>query len=166
MCEHFRSITQKKIDHSVGRHFNLPWYSGLVDVEIFVLQFGTNDQDSEASLTLRLSLVQMWIHRLRATAPLGLNVFDWFSHTKMYSQLENGSSLDSALICVSLITPVLYLSPYPGISISDPGDSQFVQPLYPSLCTFKSFETSYTIHYTTLSVQVSVDPPFRTSNKL
>ena len=75
-CVNTSDLSHRRKSTSVGRHFNLPWYSGLVDVEIFVLQFGTNDQDSEASLTLRLSLVQMWIHRLRATAPLGLNVFD------------------------------------------------------------------------------------------
>ena len=57
-------------------------------------------------------------------------------------------------------------SPYPGICILDPGGSHYVYPLYPSLCTFKSIETSYTIHYTTLSVKVSVDPPFRTQFKL
>ena len=60
----------------VERHFNLPSHSGMVDVEIFVLQFGTLNPDSEASVAVRFSLEQMWIHRLRVTAPLGLNVFD------------------------------------------------------------------------------------------
>ena len=76
MCEHFRFISQNNNSHSVGRHFNDPDHQGLTDVDIFVLQFGRKNPDSDESLAIRLILELMWIHRLRSTTPLGLNVFD------------------------------------------------------------------------------------------
>ena len=76
MCEHFRFISQDNNSHSVGRHFNDPDHRGLEDVNIFVLQFGRKNPDSDESLAIRLILELMWIHRLRSTTPLGLNVFD------------------------------------------------------------------------------------------
>ena len=76
MCEHFRFISQNNNTHSVGRHFNTEDHRGLSDVEIFVLQFGRKDPDSAESLAIRLILELMWIHRLRSTTPMGLNVFD------------------------------------------------------------------------------------------
>ena len=76
MCEHFRFISQNNNTHSVGRHFNDPDHNCLDDVNIFVLQFGRKNPDSEESLAIRLILELMWIHRLRTTSPLGLNVFD------------------------------------------------------------------------------------------
>ena len=75
MCEHFRFISQNNNSHSVGRHFNDPDHRGLTDVDIFVLQFGRKNPDSDESLAIRLILELMWIHRLRSTTPLGLNVF-------------------------------------------------------------------------------------------
>ena len=76
MYEHFRFISKKDTSHSVGRHFNDVDHKGLQDVKLFVLQFGRKDPDSEESLALRLILELMWIHRLRSTTPMGLNVFD------------------------------------------------------------------------------------------
>ena len=76
MCEHFRFISQNNNTHSVGRHFNDPDHNGLDDVNIFDLQFVRKNPDSEESLATRLILELMWIHRLRTTSPLGLNVFD------------------------------------------------------------------------------------------
>ena len=76
MCEHFRYITQHNSTHSVGRHYNTDDHSGLRDVCLHVLQFGRNDPDSKESLRVRLELEQLWIHRLRSTTPMGLNVFD------------------------------------------------------------------------------------------
>ena len=63
-----------KISHFLG----LCCYTnkGLQDVKLFVLQFGRKDPDSEESLAIRLILELMWIHRLRSTTPMGLNVFD------------------------------------------------------------------------------------------
>ena len=76
MYEHFRFISQNNNTHSVGRHFNSVDHKGLDDVELYILQFGRKDPDSEESLAIRLILELMWIHRLRSTTPMGLNVFD------------------------------------------------------------------------------------------
>ena len=76
MCEHFRFISQSNNTHSVGRHYNDPDHHGLDDVNIYVLQFGRKNPDSDESLAIRLILELIWIHRLRSTTPLGLNVFD------------------------------------------------------------------------------------------
>ena len=76
MCEHFRYITQHNSMHSVGRHFNMVQHDGLGNVKLHVLQFGRKDPDSKESLEIRLSLERLWIHRLRSTTPMGLNVFD------------------------------------------------------------------------------------------
>ena len=77
MCEHFRYITQHNSAHSVGQHFNMEQHDGLGNVKLHVLQFGKKDPDSKESLEIRLSLELLWIHRLRSTTPMGLNVFDW-----------------------------------------------------------------------------------------
>ena len=76
MCEHFRYITQHNSTHSVGRHFNMEDHQGLGNVKLHVLQFGRKDPDSQESLDIRLELERLWIHRLRSTTPMGLNVFD------------------------------------------------------------------------------------------
>ena len=76
MCEHFRYITQHNRTHSVGRHYNSDDHTGLTNITLHVLQFGRKDPDSKESLALRLELEQLWIHRLRSTTPMGLNVFD------------------------------------------------------------------------------------------
>ena len=76
MCEHFRYITQHNSTHSVGRHFNMEDHQGLGNVKLHVLQFGQKDPDSKESLEIRLSFERLWIHRLRSTTPMGLNVFD------------------------------------------------------------------------------------------
>ena len=76
MCEHFRYISQHNRTHSVGRHYNSEDHSGLSNVTLHVLQFGRKDPDSKESLEIRLDLEQLWIHRLRSTTPMGLNVFD------------------------------------------------------------------------------------------
>ena len=44
------------------------------DLQLYVLQLGRKDPDSAESLAIRLILELMWIHRLRSTTPLGLNV--------------------------------------------------------------------------------------------
>ena len=51
-------------------------HDGLGNVKLHVLQFGKKDPDSKESLEIRLSLERLWIHRLRSTTPMGLNVFD------------------------------------------------------------------------------------------
>ena len=76
MCEHFRYISQHNRTHSVGRHYNSEDHTGLNNITLHVLQFGRRDPDSKESLTIRLDLEQLWIHRLRSTTPMGLNVFD------------------------------------------------------------------------------------------
>ena len=73
--EHFRFISQLNNTHSVGKRYNDPDHKGLDDVNIFVLQFGRKNSDSDESLAIRLILELIWIHRLRSTTPLGLNVF-------------------------------------------------------------------------------------------
>ena len=75
-CVNILFISQNNNLQSVGRHFNDPDHQGLTDVDIFVLQFGRKNPDSDESLAIRLILELMWIHRLRSTTPLGLNVFD------------------------------------------------------------------------------------------
>ena len=74
MCEHFRYVTQHNSSHSVGRHYNQEDHQGLGNIRLHVLQFGRKDPDS--TLAIRLELEQLWIHRLRSTTPMGLNVFD------------------------------------------------------------------------------------------
>ena len=76
MCEHFRYITQHNSTHSVGRHFNTEDHNVLGNVKLHVLQFGQKDPDSKESLEIRLEYERLWIHRLRSTTPMGLNVFD------------------------------------------------------------------------------------------
>ena len=76
MCEHFRYITQHNSTHSVGRHFNQEDHNGLGNVKLHVLQFGKLNPDSKESLEIRLEFERLWIHRLRSTTPMGLNVFD------------------------------------------------------------------------------------------
>ena len=76
MCEHFRYITQHNRTHSVGRHYTSDDHAGLTNIALHVLQFGRKDPDSKESLALRLELEELWIHRLRSTTPMGLNVFD------------------------------------------------------------------------------------------
>ena len=51
-------------------------HKGLNDVKSYILQFGRKDPDSEESLAISQILELMWIHRLRSTTPMGLNVFD------------------------------------------------------------------------------------------
>ena len=68
---------QGKRQKMTGRHFNADDHRGLSDLEIYVLQFGKKDPHSAESLAIRLIILElMWIHRLRSTPPLGLNVFD------------------------------------------------------------------------------------------
>jgi hypothetical protein len=64
------------MDTTVGRHFRLPDHSGLMDVEIHVLDFIHLAPRSPAGLQLGNKLELNWIHRLRTPTPLSLNMLD------------------------------------------------------------------------------------------
>ena len=61
---------------AVGLHFSKPDHRGTPDLKIQVLDFIHLPPHSERSLKLRLKIEKSWIHRLRCTAPHGLNIFD------------------------------------------------------------------------------------------
>ena len=74
--EHFYSVTNKSLDHSVGRHFNLPGHDGIHDMEIHVLDFIHKHPESSGAAYLRDKIEMNWIHRLKCQAPHGLNMLD------------------------------------------------------------------------------------------
>ena len=77
MCEHLnRYITQHYRTHSIGRHCNYDEHTGLDNIVLHVIQFDQKNPDSKETLAIRLELEQLWIHMLRSTTPMGLNVFD------------------------------------------------------------------------------------------
>ena len=61
---------------AVGLHFSRPDHNGVQDLKICVLDFIHLPPQSERALKLRLKIEKAWIHRLRCTAPHGLNIFD------------------------------------------------------------------------------------------
>ena len=73
---HFYNVNKQSTDHSVGRHFNEPGHSGIVDMEIHILDFIHCSPESEGAAYLRDKLELMWIHRLKTQTPLGLNMMD------------------------------------------------------------------------------------------
>ena len=61
---------------AIGLHFSRPDHKGVQDLKICVLDFIHLPPNSERALKLRLKIEKAWIHRLRCTAPFGLNIFD------------------------------------------------------------------------------------------
>jgi hypothetical protein len=61
---------------AVGMHFSRNDHNGTQDMKIQVLEFMHLPPQSERGKTLRLKIEKAWIHRLRCTAPHGLNIFD------------------------------------------------------------------------------------------
>ena len=111
MYEHFRFISQDNNSHSVDRNFNDTDHQGLTDVDIFVLQFGRRNPDSDESLAIRLILELMWIHRLRTPTPLGLNVFDLKENGFVTSQTHLGRNIMNpylSLFCICNYMMVLF----------------------------------------------------------
>ena len=61
---------------AIGLHFSRPDHKGTKDLKICVLDFIHMPPNSKRALKLRLKIEKAWIHRLRCTAPHGLNIFD------------------------------------------------------------------------------------------
>jgi hypothetical protein len=61
---------------AVGMHFSRNDHNGIQDMQIQVLEFMHLPPQSERGRVLRLKIEKAWIHRLRCTAPHGLNIFD------------------------------------------------------------------------------------------
>ena len=75
--KHFDNITSGRSDHIIGQHFNSIGHHKILDVRIYVLEFMRTPPDmSPESLRARLKIESTWIHRLRTTSPLGLNIAD------------------------------------------------------------------------------------------
>ena len=73
---HFYNVTSKNTNDTVGRHFTAPDHHGLDDFSISIVDFIFANPKSAQSQELRNLIELKWIHRLRTTAPLGLNVMD------------------------------------------------------------------------------------------
>ena len=61
---------------AVGLHFSRADHNGTNDLKLQILDFMHLPPQSERGKTLRLKIEKAWIHRLRCTAPHGLNIFD------------------------------------------------------------------------------------------
>jgi hypothetical protein len=66
----------KKSDNAVGMHFSRSDHTGVQDMKIQILDFIKLPPKSVTANTLRLKIEKAWIHKLRCTAPHGLNIFD------------------------------------------------------------------------------------------
>jgi hypothetical protein len=71
-----RFTNKKEPKDAVGLHFSRPDHKGIKDIKIKVLEFMHLPPQSERGKILRLKIEKAWIHRLRCTAPHGLNIFD------------------------------------------------------------------------------------------
>jgi hypothetical protein len=60
----------------VGIHFSRSDHHGTKDFKIQVLDFIRLPPKSVHGKVLRLKIEKAWIHKLRCTAPHGLNIFD------------------------------------------------------------------------------------------
>ena len=71
MQGHLNRFQCKVLSDDNGKHFNLPDDRGKMDLEIFVLSsFVTLMQNLQS---LRLSIENNWIHRLRSQLPYEIN---------------------------------------------------------------------------------------------
>jgi hypothetical protein len=73
---HFWKVTSKKLQDPIGRHFNSTNHSGISNFEIHIVDFIHTHPDSPKAKGLRDTVEKHWIHRLRTTAPFGLNSMD------------------------------------------------------------------------------------------
>ena len=141
MCEHFRYISQHNRTHSVGRHYNSEDRTGLNNVILHVLQFGRRDPDSKESLTIRLDLEQLWVHRLRSTTPMGLNVFDWL--------VIGPWSVHIHPVAVWLVVnPSLFIFYYITTthSVKLSSSLKVVRTLFSQMCVFSLHDPQFTLY--------------------
>ena len=61
---------------TLGKHFSNGTHRGTQDLNIQVLEFIPLPRDSERALQLRLKMEKHWIHKLRCSAPQGLNIME------------------------------------------------------------------------------------------
>jgi hypothetical protein len=61
---------------AVGIHFPRSDHTGIQDMKIQILEFIRLPPKSVRSISLTLQVEKAWIHKLRCTAPHGLNIFD------------------------------------------------------------------------------------------
>jgi hypothetical protein len=66
----------KEPKDAVGLHFSKCDHTGTRDLKIQILEFIRLPPRSERGKILRLKIEKAWIHKLRCTAPHGLNIFD------------------------------------------------------------------------------------------
>ena len=76
ISEHFNTITKKKNNTLVSIHFNTNKHEGLNDVKIYVLDFIHAKPDTAKGKYLLDKIELNWIHKLKTSAPLGLNTMD------------------------------------------------------------------------------------------
>ena len=75
---HFYSISAKKTNTEIGKHFNSVNHQGLQNVEIHIVDFIHAHPAGEKSRFLRNLIEFNWIQRMHSNAPTGLNVMDPF----------------------------------------------------------------------------------------
>ena len=61
---------------TLGKHFTSGNHRGTQDLDIQVLDFIPLPKNSERAMQLRLKLEKHWIHKLRCSAPQGLNIME------------------------------------------------------------------------------------------
>ena len=71
-----KPITGRAPKDAVGIHFSRSDHNGVHDLKIQVLEFMHLPPTSIRGKQLRLKIEKAWIHKLRCTAPHGLNIFD------------------------------------------------------------------------------------------
>ena len=77
---HFYSISAKKTNTEIGKHFNSVNHQGLQNVEIHIVDFIHAHPAGEKSRYLRNLIEFNWIQRMHSNAPTGLNVMDPFNY--------------------------------------------------------------------------------------
>jgi hypothetical protein len=73
---HFYNINKKKLDDPIGKHFSSPNHTGEPTLTIQIVDFINSHPESNTAAMLRDEIEKNWIHRLRTTAPFGLNTMD------------------------------------------------------------------------------------------
>ena len=70
----FYNITSKNTKDTIGQHFNQSDHSGLVDIEMQVVDFVYVNPPSPQPLDIRRKIERHWQDQLRTNAPQGLNI--------------------------------------------------------------------------------------------